>query len=147
MKLNEFFGNKKNIFVCACVLVAIVALILIIVLLGGKKKDSKGNKLEKRFEELGTVYYEKYYNLIGEEQRTAHLSKFTTLGIKVDLENLARTVSDTNGLPSKDEILKEFVNKKGESCNMSSKIIFYPQEPYGEKDYKIELKLDCGEEK
>ena len=142
-KLKEFFSNKRNIFICAGAL-AIIILIVVIALMGGKKGD-KEDKLEKRFQELGNVYYEKYYNLIDEEQRTSHLSKYTTLGIKVDLENLARTVSDTNGLPSKDEILKEFV-KDGKECNMSSKIIFYPQEPYGGSDYKMETKLDCGDQ-
>lgn len=140
-KIKEFFSNKKNIVICASVALVIIVAIVLIMNLGG----SKGNKLEKRLKELGNVYYEKYHGLFDDKTRAEFLAKYTTIGIKVDLENLARTVADTNGLPSKDEILKEFV-KNGKACNQTTtKVIFYPQKPFGAKDFKMEINLDCGE--
>lgn len=140
-KIKAFFSNKKNIIICVVGLVVVVGAVLLIMNLGG----SKGNKLEKRLKELGNVYYEKYYSLFGDDVRSEFLAKYTTIGIKVDLENLARTVADTDNLPSKDEILKEFT-KNGKACNQTTtKVIFYPQKPYGAKDFKMEIQLDCGE--
>ena len=42
-----------------------------------------------------------------------------------------------------DEILKKFVNKKtGEDCDAdSSMITIFPKEPYGVKDYSINVNL------
>ena len=121
-------------------------LVGIIMLTGcGKKNDSE--KLNDRLNELGNAYYKKYYNLIEEEKRKDFLSKYTTLGIKVDLENLARTVADSDGFPSKDELIEEFT-KDGKSCNLTtSKLVLYPQEPYGESDFKMDINLNCEESK
>ena len=110
-------------------------------------KASQEKKLNKYLKELGNAYYEKYYSLFDDEAaRSEFLARYSTLGIKVDLENLARTVSDTKDFPSKDEILKKFVNNKTkEACNSAkTKITIYPQKPFGNKDYKIEVNLDCG---
>ncbi len=130
--------KKKSIFI-------ISFLVGLVMFSGCGKSDSK--RLDDRLTELGNAYYKKYYGLIEEDKRTEFLAKYNTLGIKVDLENLARTVADTDGLPSKDELLKEFT-KDGKECKLTtSKLIFYPQEPYGENDFKLDMNLDCGEDK
>lgn len=140
-KIKEFFKDKKNIVICVCAIL-VIALVLFLIFRGSGQKK----KLERRLNELGKTYYEKYYGLFDADSRSEFLAKYSTLGIKVDLENLARTVADTNNLPSKEKILKDFVNKKtGKECNQTTtKVIFYPQSPYGAKDYKMETQLDCG---
>lgn len=98
--------------------------------------------------ELGKVYYEEvYYSSFNkEDERNEFLAKYTTLGIKTDLSNLVRSVASKNDLPSSEEILAKFVNKKtGKECNRTNtKVFFYPTKPYGVKDYKIDVKVDCG---
>ena len=142
-KIKEFFNNKRNRFISIGVGVVALIIIVVVIVLSG----SKGNKLEKRLLELGRVYYKKYYSFLAKDdkkERDKFLSKYTEIGIKVDLENLSRTVANTEGLPSSEEILKDF-NKKGNKCNyLTTKVIFYPQEPYGDEDIKMEVNLDCG---
>ncbi len=135
--------TKKNIGIAAGILVVLVAIILIIVNCNNQEK-----KLSKYMKQLGKVYYEEIYlpSFKDDATKEATLSKFTVTGINTDLENLVRAVSNRNGMPTDEEILAKFVNKKTDKkCNQSStRIYFYPSEPYGTKDYKIEVKLDCG---
>ena len=135
--------TKKNISIAAGILVVLVAIILIIVNCNNQEK-----KLTKYMKQLGKVYYEDIYHASfqNDAAREETLSKFAVTGINTDLENLVRAVSTKKDLPTDAEILAKFVNKKtGKACNQSStRIYFYPSEPYGAKDYKIEVKLDCG---
>ena len=93
------------------------------------------------------------------------------MGIKVSLENLIRyyvttdkykeavekvTDAEGNEKDVKDASITErvedlenkwFVTGKGENdkCDVdNTKVIIYPQEPYGEKDYKLEIVTACG---
>ena len=133
----------KKIGVIAAVAVVVVAIVVvaIIVLLAGRSNESK---LESSLTDMGRDFYENfYYSQVGKssEERTNLLSKFTTVGIKIDLENLERY---DNGKFS-DEI-KEFVNSKTkEKCDKTNtKVVIYPKSPYGKTDYTVEAQLDCG---
>lgn len=80
--------NKKLILVPIIVVLA-VALGLLVSF--GKKTNER--ELENSLKEMGKSFYENfYYEQIGTsaDERTKLLSKFTTVGIKVDLENLSR---------------------------------------------------------
>ena len=138
--------TKKNIIVgVAVVAVVAIAVVLVLVLNNPQKK------LEKYMKQLGKVYYEEvYYSSFNKEnERSEFLAKYTTLGIKTDLSNLVRAVASKDGLPNSEEILAKFVNKKtGKECNRSTtKVFFYPEEPFGKTDYRIEVQVDCGYEK
>lgn len=108
--------------------------------------DNKG-QIESSLSNMGKDFYENfYYEQVGKssEERTNLLKKFTTIGIKIDLENLERF---DNGKYKKN--IKTFVNKKtNKVCSKTNtKVVVYPKSPYGKTDYKIDTMLDCGFEK
>ena len=145
-KIKEFFKDKKNIKVVGCAVGGIVVIALIVLVLVLFVFKSNEAKLTKELEDVGRNFYEEfYYKQVGnsDSDKSEFLSKFSTIGIKIDLENLART-SD-----NQEELLKKFVNKKtGEECNKNNtKITIYPKDPYGQKDYTIETTIDCGFDK
>lgn len=150
-EIKKSNDNERLIKIIMGVVIAIV-LVLAIIIPIVKNSNNQEKQLEKYMKELGKVYYEDiYFEAWGEdsEGRTKLLSSHTSTGINTDLSNLARTVSGKNGFPSTDEILEKFVNKKtGKSCSKTAtKVYFYPTEPFGKTNYKMEVKLDCGFDK
>lgn len=145
-KIKKFFSNKKNVTICASALAIILVIVLIIVFVA--KGNNQQKKLEKYMKELGKVYWEEIYypSFKDDATRSEHMAKYTTLGIKTDLNNLVRAVAGRNDLGNSEEILAKFVNNEtGKECNRSSsKVYFYPYEPYGASDYKLEVELVCG---
>ena len=143
--IKNFFSNKKNtVIVLSCVGVLVLIAGIIGITYSLSNNDEK--KLTSELEMIGRHFYEDfYYTQIGsdESERTSFLSKYSAIGIKVDLENLART------LDNKDEELAKFVNSKTkEQCNTTnSKVTIYPKDPYGQKDYEIQVVIDCGFDK
>ncbi len=132
--------NKKTLAIVVAVLIVVILVVLLVVF--GKKSNEKG--LESSLNKMGSSFYENfYYEQIGSsaDDRTSLLSKFSTIGIKIDLENLGRY---NDGEFKKD--IKEFKNSlTGEKCNQTkTKVIIYPKSPYGKTDYKIETELSCG---
>lgn len=132
--------NKKTLAIVVAVLIFIILVVLLVVF--GKKSNEK--ELESSLNKMGSSFYENfYYEQIGSsaDDRTSLLSKFSTIGIKIDLENLGRY---NDGEFKKD--IKEFKNSlTGEKCNQTkTKVIIYPKSPYGKTDYKIETELSCG---
>ena len=108
------------------------------------KNQSNEKKLDTSLVEMGREFYEDfYYEQVGtsSDERTNLLSKFTDIGIKVDLDNLGRY---KNG--EFKEKISEFKNTKtDEKCNKTNtKVIIYPKSPYGKTDYTIKAELDCG---
>lgn len=131
---------NKKMFIVIGIVIVVIAVVLVLVL--GKKSNEK--ELNSSLTEMGKNFYENfYYEQIGSsaDERNELLSKFTTVGIKIDLENLGRY---NDGEFSKD--IKEFTNSKtNKKCNRANtKVIIYPKSPYGKTDYKIETELDCG---
>ena len=143
-KSNIF--TKKNICICVSSIVLVAVIIVLCIVLNNPQK-----KLEKYMKQLGKVYYEEvYFASFGkEDERSEFLAKYTTLGIKTDLNNLVRAVASKEDLPTSEEILAKFVNKKtGKECNRTtSKVTFRPQEPFGKTDYEIDVVVECGYEK
>ena len=132
--------NKKTLAILVALLIVVILVVLLVVF--GKKSNEK--ELESSLNKMGSSFYENfYYEQIGSsaDDRTSLLSKFSTIGIKIDLENLGRY---NDGEFKKD--IKEFKNSlTGEKCNQTkTKVIIYPKSPYGKTDYKIETDLSCG---
>ncbi len=95
-------------------------------------------------ESMGKDFYENfYYEQVGstDEERADFLSKYESIGIKINLDNLSRYGENKNA----DEISK-FVNQKTKkACDKTNtKVVIYPQKPYNKTSYKIETQLDCG---
>ena len=132
--------NKKTLAILVALLIVVILVVLLVVF--GKKSNEK--EWESSLNKMGSSFYENfYYEQIGSsaDDRTSLLSKFSTIGIKIDLENLGRY---NDGEFKKD--IKEFKNSlTGEKCNQTkTKVIIYPKSPYGKTDYKIETELSCG---
>jgi len=143
MKIGKFKLNNKRLFIIGGLALAIILIIAVVVFMFVGRGDSQEEKLTKRLEELGVSFYEEfYYKQVGtsDEKRAEFLKKYSSIGIKVDLNNLARYNGDS------ETVLKEFINNKTDKeCDKNnSRVIIYPQEPYGKKSYKIEVELDCG---
>ncbi|MDD3340738.1 MAG: hypothetical protein PHN72_00850 [Bacilli bacterium] len=137
-KLKKVLNSRTMMIVVA------VILILLVCYFAFFRKRSNEKQLTDSLNEMGKTFYENfYYEQIGSsaEEKKNLLSKFTTVGIKVDLDNLGRY---NNGEFAKD--IEKFKNElTSEKCNKTNtKVVIYPQSPYGKTDYKTEAKLDCG---
>ena len=132
--------SSNKIIIIIGVLLVVVAVVLFSVL----NKPSNEKKLKTSLTEMGRNFYENfYYEQVGSsaDERSTLLSKFTTIGIKIDLDNLGRY---NNGEFSSK--IKEFKNNKtDEKCSKTNtKVVIYPKSPYGKTDYTIKTELDCG---
>lgn len=141
-KIKNIKFNKKMIIIPAIILVIVLVVVLILIF-GGNKKSQQVT-LTNELKELGVDFYENfYYKQVGsnDEERNKFLEKYKDIGIKVNLDNLSRY----NGKDS-EVVLKKFVNKKTKkACNKNlTQVIIYPQEPYTQNSYKIEVLLECG---
>lgn len=135
--------NKKRMiiiisFVVLVILIAIVALLLV------NRGDSQEKVFTSRMEELGKDFYENfYYKQVGttDEEKATFLQKYESIGIKVNLDNLARYNTTESS-----KILEEFINSKTKTeCNKNNtQVIIYPKSPYNQTSYEMEVKLDCG---
>lgn len=141
-KLKNIKFNKKMVIIPAAILIVVLIIVLILVLT--TKGESQEVKLTNELKELGTDFYENfYYKQIGsnDEERSKFLEKYKDIGIKVNLDNLSRY----NGKDSK-IVLEKFVNNKTDKeCDKNlTQVIIYPQEPYNQESYEIEVQLECG---
>lgn len=135
--------SKKAIIAIVIIVLAIIAVVSVMLFI----KKSNEEELNKSLEEMGKSFYENfYYEQIGNssDERSALLSKFTTVGIKVDLDNLSRYDDGK----FKDEISKFVNNQTNAKCNTTNtKVTIYPKSPYGKTDYSVKTELDCGFDK
>ena len=108
------------------------------------KKGGQEAFLSKSLESMGKDFYENfYYTQVGstDEERADFLSKYETIGIKINLDNLSRYDDNKNA----DEINKFINQKTKKACDKTNtKVIVYPQKTYNKTSYKIETQLDCG---
>ena len=145
--LRKMFNskNKKRSIGIICGVVALIVVIVLVLIFnpfGGKNKKIE-KQLTARLEELGKNFYENYYyNQLGKDDdaKKEFVKGYAHGGIKIDLANIART-----NTTEADKIIAEFKNANGDACDTSeSKVIIYPKEPYGSKDYTIKVHLECN---
>lgn len=142
-KMNLKKLKKEQYYILGGLVLLIIIVISLFMIFGGKSKN-ESQKLSKELKQLGISFYEEfYYKQIGktDEEKKAFLEKYTDIGIKVSLDNLARYKKNET-----ETILKKFVNSKTNTeCDKnSSMVIIYPKEPYGKNDYRIDANLVCG---
>ena len=148
-KIIEFLKGNKKILAIALVVLVVVALGIVVALKVGKKEEvSEKDRITKELETLGKKYYEDYYyvssgNSEEENSKEKYLKNFESVGLKINLENLLRY---NNTLSKSDKVKVNFTNKdKNKKCDYEkSMVTIYPKEPYGKKDYKISVYVDCG---
>lgn len=128
-KIGSFIKKYKIPFILC---LAVIVVIIVIVSLVPDKKA----KYEDYMKTMGKDFYENfYYKQLngGKADTTSFLSKYSAIGIKVNLDNLGRYTN------SNDDMIKELKDCDGEK----TRAVIYPQDPYGKTDYKLEVELDC----
>ena len=152
-------NHKKIAIGTGAVLVVLLVVVILIPTfsLNKTEKDMK-NKLNM----LGVTFYEDfYYKSAGNgdtDKRREFLSKYEQLGIKVSLENLIRYYVTTDKYKELDEAQMDakiaervealekawFEDGKYKCDGDNTKVIIYPQDPFEEGSYKLELVTACG---
>lgn len=145
-KIKNFCKENKKITIIIGIAIIVIGLVLGCVCIWKNRKLNHEEQLITYLKDMGKDFYENsYYNQLGkdEETRTKFLEKYSTIGIKIDLENLSRYGDGKNK-----EIIEKFVNEKnGLSCHKTkTRVVIYPVSPYGSTDYKIETDLYCSDE-
>lgn len=146
---KEIFKDKKRLAIIGGGIVLLIVIIVIVVFLLGGKSKSHEEQLKANLEELGRAFYEELYypntKNGDEEERAKFLAGFEQIGLKFNIDNLARYEYKSEDLQEK---LNSFTNDKtNEECDKKeSKLIVYPTSPYGIKDYRVEVVLECGYE-
>ena len=133
--------NKKKIIKIAIAVVVLILLVVGIIFLLSKRSNEEA--LTKNLESLGKTFYEEYYYPSQEKYQDdvkKFVGKFSDVGIKVNLENISKTSKADK------ELIDGMVNSKTKKkCDFEkSTVTIYPKKPFGKKDYKIEVNLDCG---
>ena len=122
--------DKKNLIVIIGIVALAIVIVFSVVIFG---KISKENKKENEMKNLGKSFYEEVYykQLVDSDiELKEFLSRYKENGIKFDLKTLVN-YNDEN---------KEVFDK----CNLDdSKVTIYPNEPYKQDSYKMELTLSC----
>lgn len=146
-KTKEKDSNKaetKSIAPIVIILAIIIVLVVAFIIFKPGKQTLK-EELTQELKTMGEEFYTDFYYVEISKNKTSDevtefLSKFSDVGVKVNLDNLSRYDSEKNK-----EKIKKFKNEKNESCNQStSQAIIYPKSPYGKKDYKVKVELDCN---
>lgn len=133
--ISEGTHKKKSLLCMIGGIVLIIALIVVGCFMFLKKGGQEAS-LSKSLESMGKDFYENfYYTQVGstDEERANFLSKYETIGIKINLDNLSRYDNNKNS---------DKINKACDRTN--TRVIVYPQKPYNQTSYKIETQLDCG---
>lgn len=134
--------SNYDLFIYISAAIVLVIAILVCARVFAKKtlEPKLSNSLSKMGETFYTeFYYEQVSNGKSSEEIANSLGNFKDIGIKIDLENLAKYSDDF-----KKEVAN-FKNVKGEACNQkTTRAVIYPKAPYGKKDYKVEVELDCN---
>lgn len=102
-----------------------------------KNKDEEN--IRKVLEKFGKYFYEEYYYDSIETQKNKFLSRYSTIGIKIDLNNLNRL---SQSILSKKEL--EYFDKALQVCDSTStKVVIYPKGDFGKADYDMEVIMEC----
>lgn len=140
--IKKITGNKKRLYLIIAGTISFIVIIVLIIILGFRTNEKKLNGL---LEQMGIDFYENHYYNQSDKTETGRIDfvqKFKDKGIKINLDGLRQ-------YPGNEEIVEKFVNSKTkEKCNTeNTRVIVYPEAPFGEKDYRIVVELDCGFDK
>ena len=126
------------------IIIAICAVVVIAIGIVLKFINSDEKKITNSIKTMGESFYTEYYYPSLSKDRDKKelekiLSNFKDKGIKINLKNLAIY---NNGKYKKE--IDSFKNKDKKCNQTGTKVIIYPNSPYGKNDYKIDVELDCG---
>lgn len=135
--------NKKTRNIVIAISAVTILLIIIFVCIFFLKPKSNEEQLKENMKKMGTAFYEKFHYpqvLSILEDKSSYMEIAKETGITIYLTELSK-YSGTD---------KKLVNsmknsKTGDKCNPeTTAVTIYPKEPYGKKDYTLEVTLDCG---
>lgn len=141
--------SKQHKALAISAIVAIVAIIISLIVTinltnnKNKQEENNENELKELLKELGSKYYEEFYYVLAgkdDKSRKEFISKYNETGITTTLDNISKSVNDI------EDKISEFKNSKTEeTCDKEKTIVkIIPKEPYGVKDYELEVALICG---
>lgn len=129
---------KENIIKNKFIYIAII-LVIILVIVGIVVTNKKEDKTEKYLKDLAKFFYEDhYYDAQGNEQMTSkeYVEQFKQYGFTANLDNLSRY-----GNVDKKKV--DYLINEAKCNKENTKVIIKPVEPYGKKDYHIEVVKEC----
>lgn len=131
--MKDLLKNKKlMIIIGGAVLIIAIAIISITLIINNNNKE-KVVTLEEKLNEYGSEFYLEHHYI--HESNRKILKNYKDTGFNI-------TVTSLNVILPIDEELETLLKEK--ECNYDeTKIIIYPKEPYGEKDYTIKVDLAC----
>lgn len=139
-QIVDFVKSDKRILITGVIILFLIILGTFLALTVG----SAAFNLESELKVMGSDFYENfYYEQLNksEEEKERLLSQYSSIGLKVNVDNLVRSNKEKY-----EEKVKEFVNPKTkEECDLeNTKVIIYPKRPYGKTDYDMEVEIECG---
>jgi hypothetical protein len=139
-KIKKYI-SKRIIIIGVVVFILLVGLVAVLIV-NSKTEKSIKNRYEKIVRELGQDFYENhYYDLVTAKNGNAYIEAFSELGFTIDLDSLSSI-----SIKSKNKASK--LEGKDYTCNKyTTKVVIHPKDPYGMKDYDMDVILDCGFEK
>lgn len=146
-QIVSFIKQRKKLTLVAliAIIVIIVSLIITINLTNkkGEKFETNENELTELLEHLSSTFYEEFFYIQAgkdNKSRKEFVEKYNETGITTTLDNIIKSVAEA------EEKISEFKNNvTNEKCDKEQTIAkIIPKEPYGVKDYELEITLKCG---
>ena len=136
MKTNT--NNKRIITIIGFITLIIIVALFIVIWNSGSKKENNSNKsqdeIKNELVKLGKNYYDEILYPVAKDSED-YLPAYVNKGIKNTLTSLKDVVTFSEDLTK---------TLKDNECNYdNTKIVIYPNEPFGTNDYKVEVELDC----
>ena len=134
----KLIKEKKKISFVICIVILLVIIIFMLF-----KNFGENLTLEQRLERISKEFYSEHYykevsKTYNEKDKTTYLKQLESIGVKLSLDDLRRYRY------SNIDINKELEYFNTATCDLLNTIvIIYPEDPYGETNYKIDIKLDC----
>ena len=120
--------------------IAIIGIFILVLFLGVLVfyNMNSEKRAEARLNQISKIFYKYYYednsNKDDKDAIKVFLSKYAASGLTIKLKDMKIYIDS-----KKVENYKALKNCDEEK----TKVIIYPQTPYGKDDFKIETKLDC----
>ena len=130
--------KKKPFIIIACILLVLLIGFVGFLIYTKITATPPKTKAENKLDELADKFYDHYYDQkleeLNEEDLKAFLSTYKESGLTINIENLQLYLDNFN--------IEDY--SAFEKCNKSgTKVIIYPVEPYGKKDFRKSYTLNC----
>lgn len=144
--VNYIKQHQKLVIVAIIAIIVIIVSLVITIKLTNKKNEKKitnETELTEVLEDLGGKFYEEFFYVQAGKDNKARkefVEKYNETGITTTLDNMTKSIKEA------EEKINEFKNNvTDEECDKEKTLVkIRPKEPYGVKDYELEVILVCG---